>query len=229
MSNKKDGWQQKIHDVFYQPKEEDANSGGVTNVQIPDQMPATPVARQSVQVPIDATETEKYVAQFRAAVEGSNEIGAKFIQVLYNLAPNPEPSHYGQALNTMKVFCPTVSAQSILDSIEKCEKMITSETDNYVKQGEERKNSLEATRSTERSSLEMQVNEISTSIAALQKQLNDKNAELLAKQADLQKLDGKYKPQLDKITQTISEVSTASQTVLGGLSKVKEGITNNLK
>lgn len=86
MSNKKDGWQQKIHDVFYQPKEEDANSGGVTNVQIPDQMPATPVARQSVQVPIDATETEKYVAQFRAAVEGSNEIGAKFIQVLYNLA-----------------------------------------------------------------------------------------------------------------------------------------------
>jgi flagellar biosynthesis chaperone FliJ len=148
---------------------------------------------------------------------------------LYELSKEPTAADYKKAYSLLQIMDSTLSTESILSSLVDCENMINSETDKYLKQGNAKKSELENNRKNERTVLEAKINEISTSIANLRKELDEKNNELTNKKTELEKLDGKFTPELEKTTQTIGAVSSASKMVLSSLSQIKEGINNNLK
>ncbi len=233
---------------FFKPSSEGGNEGLVGKEQGTGQNTSAPANSPSISV--NATESEKYVALFREAITKQGGIGIKFIKLLYEIAKEPTAQDsekdsqkdsekdsekdltaedYKKAFSFLQIMDSTLSTQSILSSLTECEGMISSETDNYLKQGNAKKEELETTRKNERSQLEGKIQEINTSISQLQKELNEKNAELTKNKTELEKLDGKFAPKLNETIQTINAVSSASKLVLESLSQIKEGINNNLK
>lgn len=228
---------------FFKPSSEGGNEEFVGKEQGTGQNTSAPANSPSISV--NATESEKYVALFREAITKQGGIGIKFIKLLYEIAKEPTAQDsekdsqkdsekdltaedYKRAFSFLQIMDSTLSTQSILSSLTECEGMISSETDNYLKQGNAKKEELETTRKNERSQLEGKIQEINTSISQLQKELNEKNAELTKNKAELEKLDGKFAPKLNETIQTINAVSSASKLVLESLSQIKEGINNNL-
>jgi len=216
-----------LKDLFFKPSSEDGNEKLVGEEQEVGQNVSVPV--NSPSIPVNATETEKYVSMFHEAITKQGSIGIKFIKILYEISKEPKSEDYKKAYSFLQIMDSTLSTQSILSSLTECEGMISSETDKYLKQGNAKKEELETTRKNERSQLEGKIQEISTSISQLQKELNEKNAELTRNKTELEKLDGKFTPKLNETIQTIGAVSSASKLVLDSLSQIKEGINNNLK
>lgn len=216
-----------FRDLFFKPSSEDGIEELVGEEQGTGQNTSAPA--NSSGIPVNATESEKYVALFREAIFNQGSIGIKYIKLLYELSKEPTAADYKKAYSLLQIMDSTLSTESILSSLVDCENMINSETDKYLKQGNAKKSELENNRKNERTVLEAKINEISTSIANLRKELDEKNNELTNKKTELEKLDGKFTPELEKTTQTIGAVSSASKMVLSSLSQIKEGINNNLK
>jgi len=177
----------------------------------------------------DNSDAEKFVLKFREAIVNAGGIGAKFIKLLYELSKNPEPADYQKAFSISKIMDPSLSIESILDSLSECETMISDEKSKYLKQGNDKKSRLEIQRDTEKEQLTSKVSSIKSSIQSLEAELTQKKAELKESSEELSKVDQKYQPELTEVTRTINAVSVASDRVLSSIAQLKNEITNNLK
>ena len=169
-----------------------------------------------------ASKADEYVTQFSEAIQGTDEIGSKFIQVLSRIATtqNPTDSDYQRAFDALKVMNPTLTVVTIKESVERLISMVTTESNTYKKQGADKKSELEKSCVQEKQALVSTVSRLEEEINRIQDTIQKKQNELAQSRAKLTSLDEKYKPQMEKIDRTLSDLQTATNFVCERLSNV---------
>ena len=179
--------------------------------------------------PSENEDVEKFVLKFRNAIEQQGGTGAKFIQILYKLSKNPDTQDYEKALSLLQIMDPTLTVQSIIDSLSESERMVSNERSSQLKIGNDKISKLTAERDSEKEGLNSKISSIKNSIQSLEDDLNQKKAELKKNSDELSMVDQKYQPELLKTQQKTNAVSTASDCVLQSIAQLKKEIINNLK
>ena len=213
-----------LKDWFLQPKEGDGNS----QQPAPQPVSQNSTAGPAVTVPMSG-DMQQYITGFREAVKQRGGISGKYIEFLYKTAENPKPEDFKKAFDFLQIMFPDATVDEVLADLQKSQDLITSETQNYLNQGNNAKSRLEQSRENERTGIQSRITGLEGEIAGLQTQLREKNTALSNEQLALSKLNGKFQPELDKIDRTIQDVSRASEIVGGSLEQVRSGIQTNLK
>jgi hypothetical protein len=213
-----------LENWFFQPKEDGSLEQQPSSQTVNQSSTADP----AVATPMSG-DVQQYVAGFREAVKQREGISVKYIEFLYKTAENPKPEDFKKAFDFLRIMFPNATVDEVLADLQLSQNLITSETQNYLNQGNNAKSRLEQTREKERTQLEANITGFKNEIAELETQLREKNAALSNEQSILAKLNAKFQPELDKIDRTIQDVSRASEIVGGSLTQVRSGIQANLK
>ena len=157
------------------------------------------------------------------------EKGAKFIEILYNLSPNPKDIDYQKALDVLRVMNRTLTVSDIVSSMQRLIDMVRDEASRYIKEGNNKKASLQSAFEEEGRALNEKIATVTSEINALEESLRQKKAARDASEKELQGLSNKHQPKIDKVQITIANVQTASDKTRSSLEQTLNEINNYLK
>ena len=206
-------------------KQEDPS--GATGTQ-----PTNPVTAgqgSNVLPPSSDPGADAFVGRFRDAIKSTDEIGAKFIEILYNLSPNPKEIDYQKALDVLRVINRTLTVSDIVSSMQRLIDMVRDEASRYIKEGNNKKASLQSAFEEEGRALNEKIATVTSEINALEESLRQKKAARDASEKELQGLSNKHQPKIDKVQITIANVQTASDKTRSSLEQTLNEINNYLK
>lgn len=170
-----------------------------------------------------------FVKRFREGIQKTNEVGQSFIQILYNLNPEPNESNYQQAFQLIKIMNPSLTADDIKSSLERLIAFVRSETANYNEQGNRKMTQLRSALQGEKESLENTIAGMQKEISAIRQDLQAKELELSRQQTTLNAVDGKYQPEINNTQNVLTAVKTASEETCSSLEQFLTGVKNHLK
>lgn len=214
--------------LFFEAPEPEENTTGVSpsNFTTGATQPFNVAQAPAIELTGDAA---TFVKRFREGIQKTNEVGQSFIQILYNLNPEPNEANYQQAFQLIKIMNPSLTADDIKSSLERLIAFVRSETANYNEQGNKKMTQLRSALQSEKSSLETTITGMQKEINTMRQNLQAKELELSRQQAALNAVDGKYQPEINNTQSVLAAVKTASEETCSSLEQFLAGVENHLK
>lgn len=206
----------------------DGENGTDQDIQTPVAAPVPPTVSAPTQTDVSSieAETKTYVSKFREALRSQNTIGMKFIGILYKLSPNPGVEDYAKALSLLQIMDASASVEVISASLRDSKEMIINSKTTYLQQGNEKLTTLKSNRDREKETLQKEISDTQTTITNLERDLGQAKTKLESKQTELSKIDGRFQPDLDQTSATISAVTQASDETIASLDQVIKSLMN---
>jgi hypothetical protein len=142
---------------------------------------------------------------------------------------NPNEQSYTMAYHMAKTLDKTISPQKLLTDAEFYISKINEVHSQYVSQGQQKLNSLEEKKKSEKSSLQKEIDQSAMRITQLRAELQQLEAAVSQKRSTLLKVDETYYPQEKSVREKLNANDMARKTSIDKLNMIKEGIQKFIK
>lgn len=142
---------------------------------------------------------------------------------------HPGEQSYVMAYQMAKAFDKTITAQKLMTDAEFYISKINEVHGQYVSQGQQKLNSIQEKKVSEKSSLQNEIDEGARRLAQLRVELQQLEATLNQKKNTLSKIEENFNPQEKAIREKLNANDMARKASIDKLSLIKEGILKYIK
>ena len=180
---------------------------------------------------IDQTVLNEVVAVYEKGVDSINMPGYDFYEFYKAISTigNAGEQTYNMAFQMAKSMDGNITAQKLVSDAEFYISKINEVHSQYTMQGQQKLNSLDSDKSSEKNKLMTEIEQGAQQVNHLRNQLQALESEINQKRITLSTVDAKYHPQESSIRQKLLANDNAKQISITRLMAVKEGIQKNIK
>ncbi len=180
---------------------------------------------------IDHSVLNEVVAVYEKGIDSINMPGYDFYEFYKAISsiPNAGEQAYNMAFQMAKSMDGNITPQKLIGDAEFYISKINEVHSQYTMQGQQKLNSMEAEKNSEKNKLMTEIEQGTQQVNQLRNQLQALESEINQKRITLSTIDGKYHPQESSIRQKLLANDNAKQVSIAKLIAVKEGIQKNIK
>ncbi len=182
--------------------------------------------------PVNQSEAiNEVIGVYEKGLDSINMPGYDFYEFYKGVsgAGQPNEQMYNMAFNMAKTMDSTLTIQKLLQDAEFYISKINDVHSTYNSKGQQKLNSINQQKGTERSTLSGDIDRASIRLAELKAEIQRIEADIIQKKDALAKIDGTYMAEEAKIRETLSANDIAKQTSIDKLNRVKDAIRNFIK
>jgi DNA-binding protein H-NS len=180
---------------------------------------------------IDHSILNEVVSVYEKGIDSINMPGYdfyEFYKAISSIASASEQT-YNMAFQMAKSMDGSITPQKLVGDAEFYISKINEVHSQYTMQGQQKLNSLETEKNSEKNKLMTEIEQGTQQVNQLRNQLQALESEINQKRISLSTVDGKYHPQESSIRQKLLANDNAKQISVTKLIAVKEGIQKNIK
>lgn len=208
------------------PKEAVASGFDFSFQTTPTSVPSAPDISA---LPVTSAGTSKEVMDitrnmYQKGFDSLNQAGYDFYEFSKAMeqAGLDNPQMYVMAFTMAQAMDPSITKERLVQSADFYIQKINEAHQNFASQGQSRLQTVESQKHDERSSLEGELQNLQEQLNALQIQINDRKQKL-------SQIDSKYLGHISETRSKIQANDVVKTEFVSKLTKIKSGITNNLK
>lgn len=173
---------------------------------------------------VSSEHLQKALELYQAGFDSLNQAGFDFYEFYQSVSHGgmDNPQVYAMAFQMAYGMDKTITKEKLIQQAEFYLGEIQKSYDEFVSKGTAKKTEVEQLKNSENQSLTNEVNSLEQQLEALKVQIQDRKNKL-------QLIDGKYNPQLNEIDSKLAANTTAKDTIINSIQKVKQGINTNIK
>jgi flagellar biosynthesis chaperone FliJ len=193
--------------------------------------PVTSAPSVSAGGSMDQSVLNEVVAVYEKGVDSINMPGYDFYEFYKAISTigNAGEQAYNMAYQMAKSMDGNITPQKLVSDAEFYISKINEVHSQYTMQGQQKLNSLEAEKNSEKNKLMTEIEQGTQQVNQLRNQLQALESEINQKRITVSTVDGKYHPQESSIRQKLLANDNAKQISITKLLAVKEGIQKNIK
>lgn len=193
--------------------------------------PVTSASAISAGGSMDQSILNEVVEVYEKGIDSINMPGYDFYEFYKAISTigNASEQTYSMAFQMAKSMDGNVTPQKLVGDAEFYISKINEVHSQYTMQGQQKLNSLDAEKNSEKNKLMTEIEQGTQQVNQLRNQLQSLESEINQKRITLSTVDGKYQPQESTIRQKLLANDTAKQISVTKLVAVKEGIQKNIK
>ncbi len=174
--------------------------------------------------PVCQPHIDSVMKMYEQGFEGLNMTGYDFFEYYQSIisAGIDNPQIYNMALMMAKGIDKTVSKESLLSQSDFYITEINKVYKTYVDKGQTKRNEVTNQKENENKNLVAELDNLKMQLESIKNQIQ-------SKESLLSQIDSKYSTQLTEIDCKLMANDHAKDVILGSITKVKNGIINNLK
>lgn len=204
---------------------DEINSSSMSNISkttFPTTFPtATPILGAST----DNPHLAKFLEAYQHCFDTANQSGYdfyEFFQAILNSGGMDNPQMYVMAMSMGVAMDKTCNKAKLLSQADYYLNEINKVYEQNVASGTTKRQDLTTQKESENQNLTAELNNLRAQLEAIQNQINNTQIKLSA-------IDGKYLPLINEVEQKIQANESAKNIITSNISKVKQGINNNIK
>ncbi|HEX8377659.1 MAG TPA: hypothetical protein VF602_07560 [Pedobacter sp.] len=180
--------------------------------------------------PVSDPATTEVLKVYHDGLESINMPGYDFYEFYQSvsIAGDTEPA-YKMAFQMARTLDKTITTQKLMHDAEFYISKINEVHSQYISKGQTKLNSINDTKNAEKTKLSTEIEQASSRIAQLRKEMQQLEADITVKRNILAKIDENHYPQEKSIKEKLSANDFAHQTSINKLNNIKEGILKFLK
>jgi hypothetical protein len=180
---------------------------------------------------MDQSVLNEVVAVYEKGIDSINMPGYDFYEFYKAISTigNASEQTYNMAYQMAKSMDGNITPQKLVSDAEFYISKINEVHSQYTMQGQQKLNSLEAEKNSEKNKLMTEIEQGTQQVNQLRNQLQALESEINQKRITVSTVDGKYHPQESSIRQKLLANDNAKQISITRLVAVKEGIQKNIK
>lgn len=190
----------------------------------PSSVPATPSA-PAFGSSADNPFLNKCIEGYQACFDSANQAGYdfyEFFQAIMNSGGADNPQMYVMAMSMGTAMDRTCNKTKLLSQADFYLNEINKTYSQNVASGNAKKQELTTQKDSENHNLTSELNNLRAQLEAIQNQIRSRESQLAL-------IDSKYIPLINEVDQKIQANETAKNIIVSNITKVKDGISNNLK
>lgn len=183
--------------------------------------PSAPAFGSSAENPF----LNKCVEGYQTCFDNANQAGYdfyEFFQAIMNSGGADNPQMYVMAMSMGTAMDKTCNKTKLLSQADFYLNEINKVYNQNVSSGNAKKQELITQKDSENHNLNAELNNLRAQLEAIQNQIRSREAQLSL-------IDSKYVPLINEVEQKIEANETAKDIIVSNITKVKNGISNNLK
>lgn len=153
----------------------------------------------------------------------------EFYQAIASTGDSNEPQAYKMAYQMARTLDKTITPQKLMNDAEFYISKINEVYSQYVTQGQQKLNTLQEKKSSEKIKLTGEIDQAAMRVAHLRSELQQIESEMAQKRTVLAKIDESYYPQEKSVREKLNANDMARKTSIDKLNMIKEGVVKFIK
>jgi regulator of replication initiation timing len=167
----------------------------------------------------------KFTEMYKNGFDSLNKDGYdfyEFYQAIMTSGGIDNPQMYQMAMSMGLAMDKTTTKEKLVNFADMYLTEINKVYTQYVSNGSTKKNDLVKQKEQENSALTLELSNLRQQLEAIQNQIQSKESQLGL-------IDNKYQPQINEVNEKLKANDIAKDNIVGTITKVKQGIINNVK